>query len=259
MPLAVKLVPLETSRLRFGGEARALASLGEHPHVVARRGWGTEGAWGWLAMERLEGTLLDRLEAGPLPLLDIVGYGLDALCGLGALHHRGILHRDVKPANLFLRDGRAVLGDLGVARLPPGSVPYATTTGTRLGTRDYAAPEQARDAKRVDARADLYSVGATLFALATRRRPAFLFASETMPRVFDGLPPELDAVVRHACRNEPEERYADARAMTAALASVREALGGPPRDDALAWYDRHAAPPSLWRRAVWFLQDTFAT
>ena len=258
--LAVKVVPSRKAGLRFLGEVRALRYL-EHPHVVRLYGQGEEQGWTWIAMELLRGgSAQERLDLdGPFDVQDALAITFDTLCGLAAVHHRGILHRDVKPANLFLDDdGRAVLGDLGVARMPGGSVNYETATGTNLGTLDFAAPEQATDAKRVDVRADLYSMGATLYVLATMRRPSFLYAPTEFPQAYDLLAEPLQPIVRKACAHQPDDRFATAREMAEAVALAREALGDGTASEHMARFDHLSPPPSpakrLWHRLV----DQFA-
>jgi serine/threonine protein kinase len=250
-PLAVKLVLDEDAGLRFRGESRALASMA-HPHVVRLAGWGSDAGWSWIAMERLDQSVLERVEArGPLEVPDALTVIFDALTGLAALHHRGILHRDLKPANVFLRsDGSAVLGDLGIARLPDGAVNYETATGTNLGTVDFTAPEQVADAKRVDVRADVFGAGATLYAIATGRRPSFLYAPREFPQVYEALPASLRPLVERACAHDPEERFADARDMAVAIAEQLEAAGRGGATEHMERFDERSPAPGTLRR-VW--------
>jgi len=259
--VAVKLVPSANLNPRFGGEAQALASI-QHPHIVPFHGWGHEGAWAWIATARMEGgSSMARMdEHGPWPIDDALRMAFDTLCGLAALHHRDILHRDVKPANVFIdAQGRAVLGDLGVAQLPAGAVGYETATGTNLGTVDYAAPEQTTDAKRVDARADIYGVGATLFAWVVGHRPSFLYAREEYPQAYAPLPEELHDLVAKACAHAPSERFENARAMAQAIVDQlhrRGAAGDP--DEMMATFDELSPVPPWWVRWWYRLRAWFA-
>jgi len=259
--LAVKLVPRASLSPRFAGEARALAAM-DHPHVVALHSWGHEGDWAWIATPLMTGgSTLDRLEAsGPWPIDDALRLTFDVLCGLAALHHRRIVHRDVKPGNMFIDAlGRAVIGDLGVAHLPAGEVNYETATGTNLGTVDYAAPEQGKDAKRVDRRADLYGVGATLFAWVVGRRPSFLYAREEFPQAYEHLPESLHELVAEACAHDPDDRFPDARAMATRVVELL-AEHNPKTDPAklMAEFDELSPSPPWWVDRWYSLREWFA-
>ncbi|MGY1832401.1 serine/threonine-protein kinase [Geodermatophilus sp. SYSU D01180] len=159
---------------RFRREARALAAL-DHPHVVSVFDVGVDAAAAWLVMPLLPGPDLQALlgRDGPLPVPDVTRYGRQAAEALAAAHAAGIVHRDVKPANLVLAaDGSCVLVDLGIARLAdggPGAAPL-TGTGLVLGSTPFLAPEVVAGAP-AGREADLYGLGATLFTLLTGRPP----------------------------------------------------------------------------------------
>ena len=209
-----------------------------------------------------QGTLADRVRGGPITAAEpfTAGQALSVLrqagWGLQALHDRGVLHRDVKPANVLFRttDGpggaevRAVLGDLGLGK--------ALDASSRLtmvaGTPSYVAPEQAQ-AESPDARADQYSLGALAYLLLSGR-PAFRF--ETLRQAADPAPPDplpghpaaVDAVVRRALARDREERWPDVATFVAA---VEDALGCPVDGPTLPWLPldpdlTHAGPaPSI--------------
>ncbi|MDH5673114.1 MAG: serine/threonine protein kinase [Myxococcales bacterium] len=214
-------------RARFDQEARATNRF-VHPGVVEIRDIDvTEDDCPFLVMELLEGESLagrcDRLgPPKPPELLHMVDELLDVL---SAAHAEGIVHRDIKPDNLFcLPDGRIKVLDFGVARVRDVAQSVQTRTGMMLGTITYMAPEQI-NARDVDARADLFAVGATMFRLLANRRiheaeseGALLVKMATEPApelssVAPGLSPELCAVVDRALRFDREARYASARAM----------------------------------------------
>ncbi len=149
--VAVKVLDLTsadtTAMARFAFEARTLASL-QHPHIVAVHDFGTDASTAWLVMPLLPGPDLQTLvnERGPLPLDAVTRYGGQAATALAAAHRAGIVHRDVKPANLMLTaDGSVVLLDLGIARLADatatGGQGPLTSTGLILGSVPYLAPE----------------------------------------------------------------------------------------------------------------------
>src|SRR5437588_6917844 len=166
--VAVKVLP-ETfaddpdRRTRFEREARAVAAL-SHPNILAIHDYGTHGAVTYLVMELLEGqTLRSRLAKRALPWREAIEVGGAVADGLAAAHLKGIIHRDVKPENLFLTsDGRVKILDFGLAGVTPlpdargetgPYVPAATDPGTVLGTAGYMAPEQVRG-QPVAARSD---------------------------------------------------------------------------------------------------------
>lgn len=268
-PRAVKLVTLDKASLRLGGEVAALSAV-RHPHVVHVFGSGTSDGWQWIEMERLSGRTFDQAVRadGAFEIPQALALVFELCMGLAALHDRGIVHRDIKPSNVFLSDrprrlpdgatspgpagGRVVVADLGVAQLPAGDVGYATVTGTSLGTVDYAAPEQADDAKRVGPEADQYGVAATLFAIATGARPTFLYAPEEMPHVWENCPEELQPLIRRGSSHEPTDRFEDVRHMARAIAELHEELTGEPCVDAwMEAFDRTTPRPWFFVRWWW--------
>lgn len=239
-PVALKLlVGLSAAdRARAEREATLAASL-DHPAVARIFEHGPCGSDSvYLAMELLTGaTLAQRLNDGPLAVADALALARRVLDALEHAHERGLIHRDVKPANLFLVDGdpaRAKVLDFGLARAIDGS--RVTTPGRVLGTPAYMSPEQVRGDRSLDARADLWAVGAVLFESLSGYTPfglgsplATLFqVAFSAPRRLDELaprlPPSLVGVVDRALSRDPEARFRDARAMRDALASV-DAVG----------------------------------
>ncbi|MFN9712907.1 MAG: serine/threonine protein kinase [Planctomycetota bacterium] len=161
---------------RFNREMTSIAAL-EHPHVVRAIDAGDDSGWHYLVMEYLDGADLSKVcrRMGEIPLQTTCELIRQAALGLSAIHAMGMIHRDIKPSNLFLtRSGTVKLLDLGLVL--SGDSPLATderltTVGHVMGTLPYMAREQVLDASGVDWRADIYSLGATMFRLLTGRAP----------------------------------------------------------------------------------------
>ncbi|HTL36352.1 MAG TPA: protein kinase, partial [Kofleriaceae bacterium] len=233
--MAIKIVKDATADIaaRFDREGRVLAEL-RHDGVVGYRGQGTtpDGQL-WLAMDWIEGeTLGHRLARGPLSVEETVTVGVQIAMALGEAHQRGLVHRDIKPTNLLLAGGdvaRVKVVDFGIVQL--GTMPGSTVEGQVLGTPGYMAPEQARGAKGVDARADVFSLGCVLFECLTGK-PAFsgehmlaILAKiilDEAPRVTElrpEVPPGLADLITAMLAKEPERRPADGIAAARALES----------------------------------------
>ena len=214
-------------RTRLRREARA-ASRVVHEHVVAVFDVGAEDDRDFIVMEYIAGRDLDAVIAdGPLPVARAIAIAQQILRGLAACHAAGIVHRDIKPGNIRLATGTDAVKimDFGIARATDAR--RATDTGHAIGTPQFMAPEQVV-AGVVDHRADLYAVGATLFAMLAGAPPfadtgytARLEAPARPPASLTALapnvPPALAAVVTRALASEPEDRYPDATAFLAAL------------------------------------------
>jgi hypothetical protein len=228
---------------RFAREARLLADL-HHPGIVKYLGHGrTEGGELYLAMEWLEGEdLAARIAARPLTPRDSLRVVAQAAAALAVAHARRIVHRDLKPSNLFLANGeteRVKVLDFGVARLAQQDGP--TGTGVVVGTPQYMSPEQARGLG-VDARADVFALGAVLHRLLTGRLP---FPGQTLgevlaqvlhaepPRVREvrpELPDALDDLVARMLSKDPDARPRDAAAVLVDLMAL-EGMGTPRTGD----------------------------
>jgi eukaryotic-like serine/threonine-protein kinase len=185
-------------------------------------------------MEWLEGEdLADRLKRGPLDVADVVSLGIRVASALSAAHALGIVHRDVKPSNIFLRNGQVGLAtvlDFGVARPGwQGAASAATRTGALLGTLGYMAPEQAVGARSADSRADIFSLGCVLFECLTGA-PLFpgAHAVEILANVLTlpiphprelrkEVPERLDALVLRMLSRDRAARPPDCDAVVAAL------------------------------------------
>jgi hypothetical protein len=232
---------------RFFQEMQALGRMA-HPNVIHAYDAGPIGATFFLAMEYVEGIDLARVVArdGPLQVPQACDYLRQAALGLQHAFERGLVHRDLKPSNLLLQsvsrgpsesvEHRVKLLDLGMARLHLTASGHShsclTNDGDFMGTPDYMSPEQAEDPHRADVRADLYSLGCTLFFLLTGRPP---FPSGTflqkVNRHRDEPPPTLEtlrkdvpadvvAIVRRLLAKRPEERFQTPAELAAALAGL---------------------------------------
>ena len=241
--VAIKILPASFAsdperRARFEREAQAVASL-SHPNVLAIHDTGTHDGQMFVVTELLEGeTLAARLKAGPLPVRKALDVAVQIARGLAAAHDKQVVHRDLKPDNLFLiRDGRVKILDFGLARHLPSftgatqTVAAATDPGVVMGTVGYMAPEQVRG-EHVDARADLFAFGAVFYEMLTGQR-AFRrdTAAETMTAILRDEPPELtqqradlspalDRIVRHCLEKDPSQRFQSARDIAFALESL---------------------------------------
>ena len=235
--LAVKVLRASFSdeAARFEREA-SLLSASSHPHIVryVARGILPSGE-PWLVMEWLEGEdLASRLQRGPLGVEEGLRLLRAAAEALGALHARGIVHRDVKPSNLFLEGGHIAgvkVLDLGIAALAGAT--RLTDTGLFVGTPGYIAPEQARGGEGIDARADVFSLGAVAFECLTGE-PAFKGAHwlgvlskilyDEAPRlrqIAPEVPESLARLVAQMLAKDPEARPRDGGAVVEALARVK--------------------------------------
>ena len=221
--LSPKLVGTPDALRRFQREVKAAARL-THPNIVLAYDADLAGRTPFLVMEYVDGTDLSSLvkKRGPLPLDQALDCILQAARGLDYAHENGVVHRDIKPANLLLdRQGTVKILDMGLARLDSagGQQDQLTGTGQIMGTVDYMAPEQAMNTKHADQRADIYSLGATLWYLLTGQ-PLFdaettvekLMAHQTKPvpslrSACPDVSPALETVFLKMAAKTPEARY----------------------------------------------------
>jgi hypothetical protein len=281
--------------VRFTREAYAAAQL-THPNVVQVYDLGADQGVNWFSMEFVDGTSLGGLlsEKGPLTSRLAAGYVLQAARGLQFAHERGMVHRDVKPDNLMLsKQGVVKVADLGLVRTPGATDPESRAAGAgragqlasegtlaslagvtvanqAMGTPFYMAPEQVRDAAGVDERADIYSLGCTLYALVTDH-PVFtgrtaeqvmakhLHEPVTPPEVHTPeLPRALSRIILRALEKKPEDRYQTTEQFVAALEAFLGVGGaggavlGPEHAETLEAGARAflGVPEARWRRLV---------
>ncbi len=214
-------------RKRLQSEARVMAAL-DHPHVLRVYDLGHDQGHDFVVMELARrGSLAWRLQTeGPLPFGEVATIGVQVLSALEAAHGAGIIHRDVKPQNILDVGGRVQLADFGIALISGPEVLRVTRTGMAMGSLAYMAPEQRVDASRVGPTADVYALGATLYALSCNLNPVDLFLVGEGSSRWDPVPPALRPVLIRATRLDPADRYASAAAMARALCeAVPEARG----------------------------------
>jgi serine/threonine protein kinase len=218
-------------RDRFEAEARTMASL-EHRHIVRVYDVGRAGGSPYIVMELVDGgTLVDWVKQhGPMPPRLAVDAMIQTCEGVSAAHARRIVHRDIKPHNVLITaEGLCRVTDFGIARVEDDNE-HLTRTGAVFGTWAYMAPEQRADAKKVDARADVYSLGATLYYLVTGRTPMDLFAAEKEPAVMEGIHECLMPVLFKSTQYSRNDRYETVQHFITALVALRETTPVDPPD-----------------------------
>jgi Tol biopolymer transport system component/predicted Ser/Thr protein kinase len=244
--LAPHLAERPEHRQRLEREAKAVSSL-SHPHICPLYDVGHEDGVDFLVMEFIEGeTLADRLARGPLPIEEVLRFGIQIADALEKAHKQGIVHRDLKPGNVMLTADGTKLLDFGLARADAGgdnsdasltvsptvSKPL-TAAGTVIGTYQYMAPEQL-EGKTADARTDIFALGAVLYEMATGRR-AFLAETQAsligaimheqpqpVSAVQPMIPPAFDRVIQSCLAKDPEERWQTAHDVKLQLQWIAE-------------------------------------
>ena len=239
--VALKLLSPQLSedaafRERFSRESRLAASL-DHPNIIPIYEASEADGVFFIAMRYVEGSdLRARLKDGPLAPQALIGIVDQTANALAAAHAQGLVHRDVKPANILIDPGagrgesdHVYLSDFGVAKQM--AAPGLTKMGTFVGTADYASPEQI-EGRPLDARADVYSLGCVIYECLTGTSAfdkdsevAQMYAHllEPPPVVTAArpdLPPEIDEVVAKAMAKSPDERYAGSKELASALRDV---------------------------------------
>ena len=276
--VAIKVLPKQVVqrkelRERLEREARTIASL-NHVHICALYDVGHQDGVDYLVLEYLEGeTLAERLQKGPLPLVQVLEYAIEIADALEKAHRKGITHRDLKPGNIMLTKSGTKLLDFGLAKIrqeanPAVSVSQRPTTesdvtaeGTILGTLQYMAPEQVEGkTNEVDSRTDIFAFGAVVYEMATGKKAfegrsqASLIAKilETDPVPMSSLqpmtPPALNRAVKKCLAKEPDQRWqtaSDLRGELAWIASEQASQAATPVASASAKPLR-----TSWRRTM---------
>jgi len=251
--VAVKVLPAHLSenaefRQRFEREAKTISQL-SHPHICTLHDVGNQDGVEYLVMEFLEGeTLTEKLAKGPLPLEQVLRFGLEIADALEKAHRQGIVHRDLKPGNVMITKTGVKLVDFGLAKLAaaqPGGVLSSfsvlptqagenlTAEGTILGTFQYMAPEQL-EGRDADSRTDIFALGSVLYEMATGQKafsgrsqasligsilkdePAPIASAQPMS------PPALDRVVKTCLAKDPDDRFQTAHDVKLQLQWIAE-------------------------------------
>lgn len=235
--VAIKVLPAYHARdpifmKRFVQEAKAVAKL-THANIVTIHEFGEHEGITYIVMEHVEGgTLKDRLKGGrALPIAEVVDFMIQAAEGLNCAHSNGIIHRDVKPANMLLRkDGHLLISDFGIAKMLEGTT-NLTRVGTGIGTPQYMSPEQGTG-QPVDRRSDIYSLGIVFFHCLTGHVPfnadspvgiTVKHLNEPLPVQqlhLVGIPPLLEQIIVKMTAKSPQDRYQTMDAVVMALKSV---------------------------------------
>ncbi len=257
--VAIKVLPQkfaedETALARFKRESRAVAAL-SHPSIRSIYDIDQDGETTFAVMELLEGQTLDEeLVTGAMPWHRAVELGCTIAEGLAAAHSKGIIHRDIKPQNIFLtEEGAAKILDFGLARIESpdsgnddgltATLVFATEAGAIMGTVQYMSPEQVRG-QPADARSDVFSFGCVLYEMVTGKR-IFVRNSqaETMAAILHEAPPpvseagvtipaELQRIIDHCLEKNPEQRFQSGRDLPFAMRGLLSgAHPGPSAED----------------------------
>ena len=290
--VAVKILPAQFSadpvrKQRFEREAKTISSL-SHPHICTLHDVGHQDGMDYLVMECVEGeTLAKRLEKGPLPLEQVLKFGGQIADGLDKAHRSGVVHRDLKPGNIMLTPAGAKLLDFGLAKPAVPLASAATLTavrtapmteeGTIVGTFQYMSPEQV-EGKELDARSDIFSMGAVLYEMVTGKR-AFEGKSqlsvasailEKEPEPINAAkpmtPPALDHAIKKCLAKLADERWQSASDLASELKWIGEggsqAVSATPRErsgktkERIAWLTACVAVLALIAGVIWWRGST---
>jgi serine/threonine-protein kinase len=276
--VAVKILPSRAigspeSIRRFQREVRAAAKL-IHPNIVTAFDAGEAEGIHYLVMEFVDGRDLATLikESGGLPMHQAVACVLQAARGLEYAHGEGVVHRDIKPANLLLdKRGTVKILDMGLARLEEAFGPdnasgpdRLTCSGQMMGTCDYMAPEQALNTHKADRRADIYSLGCTMYRLLTGKPPyegmtvvEILLAHRERPipllrQIRPEMPPALEAICQKMMAKQPEDRYSS---MTEVVEAIQACVPASPATPANMDWDALQGP-ALGSGSAWAVPGT---
>ena len=217
-------------RQRFEVEAHSMAKL-SHPNIVKVFDVVDDGANFYIVMEIVEGSsVLEKTNDGPMELKPALEITLGVLRALEAAHAAKIIHRDIKPHNLLIaEDGSVRVSDFGIAQCADFGDRSMTRTGAVMGTWAFMSPEQRADAKGVEPASDIYSTGATLYAMVTGLTPPDLFAADIDPAMYKDVPPPVREIIKSATRYWAWERYSSADDMASdvelVLARVKSGRG----------------------------------
>ena len=221
----------ESSVKRFHKEAKVIGRL-SHPHIVTIYDVGEEQGTIYIAMEFLTGRSLDELvKENPLPMEEVVKYGIQIAETLDYAHQMGVVHRDIKPSNIVVHtNGWIKITDFGIAHIDDSSATLQTQAGDILGTPSYMSPEQVLG-KPIDGRCDIFSLGAILYELSTGKRP-FGGKGKNLATVFNEIinftpedpfieplpiPQKLSGIIMKALQKEPEKRFQTGSELAEAL------------------------------------------
>jgi serine/threonine-protein kinase len=237
--VALKVLPREflheaEFRARFTREARTIAAL-EHPAIVPVYDFGESDSQPYLVMRLMSGgSLMDRLEKGPIPMAEATEILRRIGSALDQAHRKGIIHRDLKPSNiLFDQYGEAYLADFGIVRLSASSNAL-TASGSLVGTPTYMSPEQVYGNKELDGRSDIYALGVILYQMLTGEipyqadTPARMMMAHVMdpvPHILEkrpDLPADCDRIITKAMAKERDERFQTATDLTQALSTATQ-------------------------------------
>ncbi|HEX4132962.1 MAG TPA: SUMF1/EgtB/PvdO family nonheme iron enzyme [Pirellulales bacterium] len=265
--VAIKMLPPAMTKdaaavARFEREVRAAAKL-SHPNIVAAYDAGQANGVHFLVMEYVEGSDLSALvkKNGAFPVAKAINYVLQAARGLEFAHKKGVVHRDIKPANLLLDgDGTVKILDMGLARIDAAGGVAAqaelTGTGAVMGTVDYMAPEQGMSTKHADARADIYSLGCSLYYLVAGKPTydgetvaAKLVAHHTHPipdlrAAQPEVPEQLEAVFKKMVAKKIDDRYQTVSDVVADLEKCQAALHASATPETSVWKSAPTNEPS---------------